>query len=282
VEESSSLSQNSIDVLCPTIREPGSEIIFTYNRDEELDPVHKTFVTDPPRNDVWYLHTTYKDNKYFPEVLRNEMEYCKRVDYEKYRHVWLGEPKKVSEAQIFKGKWCVDTFETPCLDNIYQGRFFYGADWGFSTDPTVLVRCFIKDRKLFIEYEAYAVGVELDDIPQLFNSVPESRKWKIVADCSRPETISHIAHKGFNIVPSPKWEGSVEDGIEYLRSFEKIVIHSRCKHAQDEAKYYSYKMDKKTGEVLPIVSDANNHIFDGLRYSLSDYIRKKVSILDVL
>ena len=126
-------------------------------------------------------------------------------------------------------------------------------------DPTTLVRCFIKDRCLYIDYEAYGVGVELDEIPQLFDSVPDSRKWLIMADCARPETVSHIKNKGFNIESCPKWQGSVEDGIEYIRSFERVYIHSRCPHTYYEFKFYSYKQDKNTGEVLPVLLDKDNH-----------------------
>ena len=149
-------------------------------------------------------------------------------------------------------------------------------------DPTTLVRCFIKDRCLYIDYEAYGVGVELDEIPQLFDSVPDSRKWLIMADCARPETVSHIKNKGFNIESCPKWQGSVEDGVEYIRSFERIYIHTRCPHTYYEFKYYSYKQDKNTGEVLPVLLDKDNHCVDALRYALNSYIQKDISILEVL
>lgn len=149
-------------------------------------------------------------------------------------------------------------------------------------DPTTLVRCFMKDRCLYIDQEAYGVGVELDEIPQLFDSVPDSRKWQILADCARPETVSHIKNKGFNIESCPKWKGSVEDGVEYIRSFEKVYIHPRCPHTYHEFKFYSYKQDKNTGEVLPILLDKDNHIIDSIRYALNSYIQKDISILDVL
>jgi phage terminase large subunit len=279
VEEAQSLTQNSIDILTPTIREPNSEIIFTFNRDNEDDPVWTNFC-NKERDDVWHLHTTYRDNKFFPEVLRREMEYCKINDYQKYLHVWEGDANFIKESQIFKGKFTVQDFETMSLENTYQNRYFYGADWGFANDPTTMVRCYIHDMNLYVDQEVWGVGVELDEIPQLFDAIPESRIWQIKADCSRPETISHIAHKGFNIVAAEKWSGSIEDGIEYLRSFKQIIIHPRCKHTADEFKLYSYKLDKNTNEVLPIVVDLNNHCIDSLRYALDMYIKKEVSIYD--
>lgn len=130
-----------------------------------------------------------------------------------------------------------------------------------------------KDKKLYIDHEAYGVGVEIDELPALYRSVPGAEKWPIKADAARPETISYIANRaGFRISAAKKWQGSIEDGISYLKSFDKIVIHPRCKHCADEFRLYSYKVDKTTSEVLPIIVDKWNHIIDGLRYALSDYI----------
>jgi phage terminase large subunit len=152
-----------------------------------------------------------------------------------------------------------------------------GADWGFSTDPTAITASFIEKDCLYVTYEAGGVGVELDHIPHLLNSIPNdlAKKWPIKADCSRPETISHIKGKGYNITPAKKWGGSVEDGIEYLKNFMKIYIHSRCKNTADEFRLYSYKVDRITGDVLPIVVDKHNHYIDSLRYALDGYIKHK-------
>ena len=79
---------------------------------------------------------------------------------------------------------------------------------------------------------------------------------------------------GDSIVPADKWAGSVEDGIDFLRSFEQIVIHERCKHMADEASLYSYKVDAKTNQVLPLVVDKHNHCWDAIRYGLDGYIQR--------
>jgi phage terminase large subunit len=65
----------------------------------------------------------------------------------------------------------------------------------------------------------------------------------------------------------------VEDGIAYLRGFEQIIIHERCKHTAEEAKLYSYKTDRITGDVLPVILDKWNHAIDALRYSLDGHIK---------
>lgn len=273
VEEAQTVSQDSWDVLGPTVRANNSEVWVSYNPREATDPTYtlmKRHEADPPDGGVIIRQVNYPDNAFFPDVLRQEMEYCKRVDYEAYEHIWLGLPRALSEAVIFSGKYRVEAF----TDDLYlqADRIFYGADFGFSQDPSTLIRCFIIGRKLYIEYEAYGVGVELDEMPQFYDSIPEARKWPIHGDCSRPETISYLARQGFNIDGATKWAGSVEDGITYLRGFEEIVIHERCKHMIDEARLYSYKTDRLTGEVLPIVLDKHNHCWDAVRYSLDGYI----------
>lgn len=259
VEEASSVSKSSWDVLIPTIRKAGSEIWLTFNPLTFDDPTNK-FIDNPPPN-AWVQKVNYTENPFFPDVLRQEMEYDKKNDYERYLHVWEGFPLTISDAQIFRGKYVVESFP----DDLWQSadRLFFGADFGFAQDPSTLVRCFIYENRLYVDYEAYGVGVEIDELPQLYRSVPESDKWPIKADEARPETISYLAKRcGFNISGAKKWKGSIEDGIAYLKSFDKIVIHPRCKHTADEFRLYSYKTDKLTNEVLPVVLDKNNHCVD--------------------
>lgn len=276
VEEAQNVSQESWDILIPTIRKEGSEIWVTFNPDREEDATYRMFVVNPP-DDCISVQMNYDQNPWFPDTLRREMEYCKRVDYGKYEHVWLGKTVINTEAQVYNGKFEMKDFETP--DGI---ELYYGADWGFAQDPTALVRCFIKDRCLWIDYESGGVGVDFEEIPALFDIVPDARKWEIRADCARPETISYVKRQGFRISACPKWKGSVEDGIAYIRGFERIYIHPRCPKTYNEFKFYSYKQDRVSGDVLPIVLDKDNHFLDALRYALNPYIQKNVSILDVL
>ncbi len=277
VEEAQAVSDESWSILIPTIRKEESEIWATFNPIDDTDPTYQRFVVNPPPNSI-VQKVSWRDNPWFPDVLRKEMEYLKRVNYDSYLHIWEGETLTISEATILRGKVDIRTFETPEDVSV----FYYGADWGFSQDPTAIVRAFILDNTLFIDYEAYGIGVDIDKTPALFDRVPGVRDWKIYADSSRPETISYMRQRGFRIEGAPKWSGSVHDGIAYLRSFEKIVVHSRCKHVADETRLYKYKVDARTGDVLPIVVDADNHTIDALRYALSKLIRNKRNPAKVL
>ena len=269
VEEAEKVSAYSWDVLTPTIRKDNSEIWISFNPEEEKGITYQRFVVHPPPDSICE-HLTYKDNPFFSEALRKEMEYDKRTDYEKYLHVWEGQVKKYGEACIFHNKIFVEEFDSP-----EDAQFKFGADWGFSVDPTVLQRCFIRDNCLYLDFEFYAHGVELTELEAGFNSVPGSRKWKIVGDSERPDTISFMRRLGFNIVGAEKGKGSVEDGIEFLRGFEKIIIHPRCKGAIDNFTNYRWKQDKITNEILPIPMDASNHTPDAVRYALESYIKAR-------
>ena len=267
-EEAQRGSKLSWEILGPTIRKNGSEIWVTFNPDEESDPTYQKFVIDPPP-DAKVILVNYYDNPWLPETLRLEMEYCRAANSDDYRHIWLGECRRRSSAEVFGGKWVVDAFEVPP-----DAVFYYGADWGFSHDPTVLMRCFERDADLYIDREAWGIGVDISDTPDLFRSVPGAETWPIKADSARPETISALRRAGFNITAAPKWPGSVQDGIIFLRGYRRIVIHERCKHMIDEAKLYRYKTDPKTGEVLPVLMPGNDHCIDALRYALSGRIRQ--------
>ncbi|AZS78786.1 PBSX family phage terminase large subunit [Achromobacter spanius] len=260
-EEAQSASQRSLDLLRPTLRAPGSELWFSWNPRFAIDPIDVLLRGEnPPPNSV-VVEANYSDNPWLPQELVDEMEYDKRRDPDKYAHIWLGKYQQNSEARVFKN-WTVEEFERPA------GTIFrLGADWGFSVDPSVLIRCDIEGHRLYVDHEAYMVGCEIVNLPELFMQVPEAEKWPITADSARPETISHMKKNGFpQIRPAVKGAKSLEEGVEFLKSFD-IVVHPRCKHLIDELTLYSYKEDPLTGAILPILSDKDNHVIDALRYA---------------
>jgi len=267
VEEAEAVSVESWDILVPTIRKDKSEIWVTFNPLDESDPTFQRFIAEN-RPDAYVRKVNYNENPYFPESSKLEMEWVKERDYEAYLHIWEGEVRKHSNAVIFAGRFRVEEFETP-----RDVRFYHGCDWGFSVDPTALIRCFIKDRTIYIDREAWGVGVDLDETPALFDTIETARAWPIKADNARPETISFMKRRGFRIAGAKKWAGSIEDGIEFLKSFE-IVVHPRCRHTIDELNHYSYKVDRQTGDVLPVIVDSFNHCLDALRYSLDGVIQR--------
>lgn len=262
VEEAQTLSQRSLDLLRPTIREPNSELWFSWNPRKPTDPVDAMLRGEKRLPEAIVIGSTYRDNPFFPEVLRKEMEWDRARDPEKYAHVWLGEYERHSEARVFKN-WRVEEFDAPD-----DANFYFGGDWGYSIDPAVLVRCYIVGKTLFIDYEAYKIGCEVDHLPQLFDTVPGARQWNITADSARPETISYLRRHGFPLIgPAIKGKDSVKEGVIFLQSYD-IVIHPRCIHTIDEFTMYSYKKDKLTDTVTPYLEDKKNHVIDSVRYAV--------------
>lgn len=294
VEEATTVSQASIEALIPTIRSPRSELWWSFNPRYPTDPVDQLFRSDTPPPGSIVLQVQWRDNPWFPDVLARDMDYDRVRDPQKHAHIWEGGYIERSDAQVFT-EWMVRPFVTPG-----DAILHFGADWGFSRDPTVLVRCFIgrwegapgtsaviADQKgscLFVDHEVLEIGTPLDDLPALFagsdvrekprwanprgrRGIPGADSWSITADSSRPETIAYLQDRGFRIKPAVKGSHSVEEGITFLQGYS-IVVHPRCRHTADELVSYRWKIDRLTGTVLPVLVDKDNHVIDALRYGL--------------
>lgn len=89
VEEAQTLSQHSLDLLRPTLRKDGSELWFSWNPRFKTDPVDQFFRKNPPDDAVSVL-INWRDNPWFPDVLRKEMEHDFQTDPDKAEHIWNG------------------------------------------------------------------------------------------------------------------------------------------------------------------------------------------------
>lgn len=279
IDEAENVSEIAYQKLLPTVRENDSEVWLTWNPELDGSPTDVRFVKSPPPNSK-LIELNYTDNPWFPDVLDQERRADReRLDDQTYAWIWDGAYRENSEAQILAGKYRVAEFEPAAH---WDGPYF-GLDWGFSQDPTAGVKAWVGDSRLWIEYEAGKVGLENDDIAAfMIERLPEIERHVVRADSARPETISHVKATGNGvrrslprIVGVEKWKGSVEDGVAHLRSYKEIVIHPRCPHTLREARLYSYKVDRLSGDVLTDIVDANNHYMDAIRYGLGPLIQGK-------
>lgn len=272
IEEAEDVPESSWQDLEPTIRAKGSEIWAVWNPKKDGSPVDSRFrKASPPRSEI--VQMNYHDNPWFPAVLDEQRQHQQRVlDPATYAHIWEGAYLHHSAAQVFRDKYRIDEF-TPSTD--WDGPYF-GVDWGFSQDPTTGVKCWVHDRKLYIEYDAAKVGLELDETAEYLKArVLGIEAHTSRADSARPESISYLKRYGLpRIEPCKKGKGSVEDGVEFIKSFKKVIIHPRCKAAQQEFDLYSYKIDRLSGDILPQLVDANNHVIDAIRYALEPIMKK--------
>ena len=268
VEEAQAISENSWEVLIPTIRKENSEIWISFNPNEVADPTFKRFVTNTPPGSI-LEKVGWQDNPFFPAVLDAERRYMLSIDPEAYQHVWEGSCRQISDAVIFRGRVSVETFSEPPEGT----RLYYGLDFGFSQSPTAATRSWIQDNCLYIDYEVWGIGVELDNTSDLLDKIPGIRNWPIKADCARPETISHLKRRGFDVSAAEKWQGSVEDGIAIMKGFKRIIVHERCTHTAEDFRLYKYKIDKQTNDILPLIAKKFDDCIDSIRYALVGMIR---------
>lgn len=280
VEEGDTLSHASWRVIKPTIREEGSQIFITFNPKNKTDCIYNEFIDDIPPTNAYVVRVNWQDNKYFPNTLNDERLNDMRKDTGMYRHIWEGELLERSDVQVFHRDpqlWHIEDFEPDP-----KAYAYYGLDFG-STDPTACIRCYITDNILYITHEFYSRKIEIDDVADKCCATIEGfKRGKIIADSSRPDMISFMRRQGYNVHGSIKGKGSIEDGIAFIRSFDKVVIHSSCKHTIDEFNYYSYKIDARSGDITSNIEDAHNHAIDALRYALERVMKKNYADYSVL
>lgn len=273
VEEAEDVPEPSWLALEATVfRQPKSELWAIWNPRLDGSPVDLRLRKNKPDNAL-VVEVNWNDNPFFPEGLntlrRREQE---RLDPNTYAHVWDGAYLVNSDSQIFGGKWCVEDFEVgKHWDGPYQG-----GDFGFAQDPTAAVRCWIDGDVLYISHEAGRVGLELDDTANFVTGrIPDFANFTTRWDNARPESISYMVRHGLpRSAAVEKWPGSVEDGIQFLRSFRKIVVHQRCVETAREMRLYSYKIDRLTGDILPTPVDAWNHYIDAIRYAVGPLVKQ--------
>lgn len=271
VEEAEEVPENAWLALEATVfRQPRSELWAIWNPRTDGSPVDRRFRKNPPGNAL-VAAVNWNDNPFFPagmETLRKREQ--ERLDPNTYAHIWDGDYLVNSDAQVFAGKWRVAEFE-PAKE--WAGPY-QGGDFGYSQDPSAAVRAWIHGDTLFISDEAFG-RPELDAIGHFVSErIPgfasEVSRW----DSASPGSISLIKRNGLpKAEPVIKWQGSIADGVRFLRSFREIVVHPRCKNLINEFRLYSYRVDRLTGDIRSEMVDANNHGCDALRYAVAPLIK---------
>ncbi len=307
MEEAQTTSQDTLDVLLPTLRQKEVEIIITYNPDADDDPIEK-FVRSLPPELAYVAHVNWDDNPWLPDALRIQKDLRLRriaeatsdeerqLEQEAYDRIWLGRTRGTSHSRIFAGKCMTQDFQVERrIDDEGQTAYFingkpahgpyFGVDWGFSGSPTAACRVWISDECCWIDHELYEYRLDIDDTPEKLHAIPLLSDHIVRADCARPESISYCQKSHVNkhgavippikqIIAAEKWPESVEEGIRILRAFRKIIFHTRCKNFAEEARLYSFKVDPKTGDVLRDIVKKFDNLWDSLRYALAPYIKR--------
>jgi phage terminase large subunit len=282
LEEAYNCSKASWNALEPTIRKANSEIWVSFNPSQEDDFIYQKFVANTPPPDAVVKQFNYNQNPWLSEAIRVAREHMMSTDAEEYLNVYAGQCKVLNSSVVYGGRYERGIVNLPA--ERYErsrvwGEFLLGVDFGFSQDPTVMLKVWYSEklRTVYIEKESWGKHVELNDMGVKFlRDIPESKNYPARCDNSRPETISHLRPAGIGAIGCEKWSGSIEDGVGFIKS-QKIVVHPSCKYTWDELGKYRYKVDRRTGDVLPEIVDKDNHCCDALRYALEPFIQRSGS-----
>lgn len=258
VEEAQTVSKQSIEVLTPTIRKPGSQIIYTYNRLLEDDPVHTRLVVEGRPNTL-VINVNYdialKYNM-MPEVVRLEMEDDKNKRPPLYRHKWLGEPYNM-ERKIYKDWQIIESVP-------HEARLErYGLDFGYSNDPSAVVAIYYHNGGLILDEILFQKGLSNKQIADVLNS---NQKALVIADSAEPKSIDEIMSYGVMIQPSQKGQGSVLQGVQYVQE-QRISVTKRSTNLLKEYNNYMWQVDKEE-KVLNVPEHTWSHSMDAIRYGL--------------
>jgi len=226
------------------------------------------------RDDTTILHTTYKDNTYVTPQSAELLESFKTIDENYYKIYTLGLWGGVLEGLIYTD-WGL--FDSAQSDDILRSTKFlgYGLDWGFTNDPTAIVKVNIGDNTLYLDEILYKKGMTNQELCLEMQRCGITSKDEIIADSAEPKSIQELYAGGFNIHPALKGPDSVRAGISKIRQF-KIMVTSRSRNLIRELKNYRWKMDKD-GNSLNVPIDNYNHGLDAVRYVVMNktMIKKK-------
>jgi phage terminase large subunit len=266
-EEAQTTNVKSLAVTVPTfLRKKNSQLIWTWNPRFKDDPVDDMFRgPNGPPPDSYIRHVTYEDNPFFfATELHQQYNHARLTNKRVFEHVWCGGYDENSDARIFQN---VKISRYKVKDHI---RPMFGMDFGFSTDPSTIVKCYIDyaNKIVYIAYAYFGQGIPLESLPDFIEQVPEARDYTITADSSQPQTIDFLNRKGYRVIPAVKGPGSIKSGLTFLQGFQ-IYINPDMPEMIEEARRYFWKTDRN-GLVLPMAEDKFNHGWDAVRYAVED------------
>lgn len=260
VEEAQTVTESSIEVLTPTIRKEGSQIIYTYNRLEEEDPVHKRLVLEGRPNTL-IINVNYDialKYKMMPEVIKLEMEDDKARRPDLFKHKWLGEPMSLNESRIYKD-WAI-------IDEIpHEARLErYGLDFGWFPDMSALVAIYYYNGGYILDELNCQLEWANREIAEFIKNLPH--KVMTVADSAEPKSIAEISAFGVPVIGAQKGPDSLRHGIKAVQDL-RISVTRRSKNILDGYRTWMWKLDKDD-KILPGVPEHEPDALAAARYAL--------------
>ena len=288
VEEAHAVTKNSWKILIPTIRKDGSEIWVSFNPELDTDDTYVRFVEKPPPDTV-LIPMSWRDNPWFPEILRKEKDHLQETDPEEYENVWEGKPRTVVAGAIYKKEIikCVEDrrYRQVPYDPMLRVHTIWDLGWN---DQTTIIFAQRQGGELRIidyyeeSHTTYAHDVQMleakgyrygsDWLPH--DGAAETK----AADGKSPETLlKALGRKRVKIVE----QHDVELGIKAAR-----VMFNRCYFDQEKTarlfeclKRYRRRINKTTNQPESPLHDEYSHGADAFRglAQIADQLTNDVS-----
>ncbi len=209
-----------------------------------------------PRDDCLFIHSTYLDNPFLPDSLKQEIERLEQIDSVSWQVYGLG------KRADFKGLIFTNYFLCDTMPDQRQWTA-YGLDFGFTNDPTALIEVTLHDGKLWLNERLYQTGMTNQDICRYLASI-NCNGTEIIADSAEPKSCEEIHRAGYNVHEAVKGPGSVNLGIDLMKQYPLMVTKSSINLIK-ELRNYRWKEDR-TGKQLNEPIDLYNHAIDAIRY----------------
>jgi len=261
IEEATELSRDDFNQLNLRVRgRDNLQITLTFNPIDEDHWIKSHFFDTPEiRERTTIIQTTYRDNRFIDEAYKLELESYAKIDPNYHRIYALGLWGGLTEGRIFQTWDEVDQF--PEVDG-----FVYGLDFGYTNDPTAIVKVLKGNERIYIDEICYQSGLTNSDIAALLKDAGYNREL-VICDSAEPKSIEELRRFGINAIGADKRKGSILAGIDTLRR-SKVIITRRSTNIRKENKYYQWQQ-AKDGKFVNVPKDFQNHSIDAIRYSLS-------------
>lgn len=226
------------------------------------DPMHWIYDDVQTRKDSKTLITTYKDNPHLSDTIIAEIERFKDIDPDYWKVYGEGKRSAGRKGQIFTHFQKVDAINWEECSSIT-----YGLDFGFTNDPTAVIKLGRKNDKRYIEEVIYEKGLTIELLSQRLRAAGITKNDTLVCDSAEPRSIYELRKYGFDAVAVKKTKDSVRHGINAIKALS-IFVSSNSSNIWEEVVWYAWEMDKDDKPKSPERPiDAFNHAMDAIRYA---------------
>lgn len=267
-----SRSESTIIDYNPTIQFWAHENLLTDGQTKFYYSDHRDnpFLTNDKHREIENICVFKRDNL-GNVIMKGDKPEVERGDFEQWKVYARGVTGNVSGV-IFPNWEIIDESDFPSEDS---NDWIFSIDFGYTIDPTAIVKICKIANTLFIKELAYFPGISPIEIKQIL--IASGYKDTMPLYCEHdPDMVRLLRNIGLQALLARKGQGSVNAGIQLIKSFEVKYPHT-SRNLHRERGMYIWETDKATGKTLNIPVDANNHLMDASRYGIyTKYLRNQI------